>query len=319
MPLESGVRTPKNKKTNTRYLKGELPPEPLPLGHIRRLADEKKENGETFLRLMVCTTKAIPEEERVRGIVQRALGVEHDVPVEIRQIAKYAPYTKEQATEWAAKSWPIMWRGNPTLIKTPLSQTEVDTIVRRLRDVVALAGQRAAGDLPCATIIVDPERDTVVAQHCDDRVSSGNPLHHSVMEAVHDAARAERNRRKALATAGERATPASATATPGLSDSPSPSVSTSTDESQNYLCLNMHVYTTHEPCTMCAMALVHSRIGRLVYIQSSPQSGAIEPTSGAGFGVHWSKQLNWRYEAWKWIGSSDELGSLEVFPADHNP
>lgn len=35
---------------------------------------------------------------------------------------------------------------------------------------------------------------------------------------------------------------------------------------QYYLCSNLHVFTYQEPCVMCAMALVHSRIERLIYM-----------------------------------------------------
>ena len=42
----------------------------------------------------------------------------------------------------------------------------------------------------------------------------------------------------------------------------------------NYRLLDTTLYVTLEPCAMCAMALVHARIGRLVYAASDPKTGA---------------------------------------------
>lgn len=43
---------------------------------------------------------------------------------------------------------------------------------------------------------------------------------------------------------------------------------------QNYRLLNATLYVTLEPCIMCAGAMVHSRIGRLVYGASDEKTGA---------------------------------------------
>ncbi|MYD96170.1 MAG: tRNA adenosine(34) deaminase TadA [Gammaproteobacteria bacterium] len=47
----------------------------------------------------------------------------------------------------------------------------------------------------------------------------------------------------------------------------------------NYRLPNAELYVTVEPCTMCAGALVHARIARLVYGASEPKSGAVESTA----------------------------------------
>jgi len=43
---------------------------------------------------------------------------------------------------------------------------------------------------------------------------------------------------------------------------------------QNYRLPNTTLYVTLEPCAMCAGALVHSRVERLVYATPDPRSGA---------------------------------------------
>lgn len=259
------------------HLREHLPEEKHSLNHIRRLVKEKEQDSVTYLRVVVCSVDCVSERDKIEAIVGAA--------VERRQVSKYQAHTKEQAVEWSAKSWPIMWRGNPAAVPTELTQSEQDQMLRHLKTVALVSKTHRPTELPVATLIVNPIQDKVLITNLDSRCEAGNPLHHSVMQAIHAAADLEAKRRRS-------STPVS------MTDSTESLVSAL--EENNYLCLNLDVYTTHEPCAMCAMALVHSRIGRLVYIKSSPLSGAIEPTSGAGYSIHWNKQLNWRYQAWKW-------------------
>jgi len=50
----------------------------------------------------------------------------------------------------------------------------------------------------------------------------------------------------------------------------------------NYRLTDAVLCVTIEPCLMCVGALVHARIGRLVYGAAEPKSGAIESTVAAG-------------------------------------
>ena len=43
----------------------------------------------------------------------------------------------------------------------------------------------------------------------------------------------------------------------------------------NYRLPDTTLYVTLEPCTMCVGALVHARVGRLVYGAAEPKTGAI--------------------------------------------
>ncbi len=48
----------------------------------------------------------------------------------------------------------------------------------------------------------------------------------------------------------------------------------------NYRLTGATVYSTIEPCAMCAGALVHARIARLVYGAKDPKAGAVETHFG---------------------------------------
>jgi len=57
---------------------------------------------------------------------------------------------------------------------------------------------------------------------------------------------------------------------------------------KNYRLLETTLYVTLEPCVMCAGAIVHSRIKRLVYGASDPKTGA----AGGVFDVFSSAMIN---------------------------
>jgi len=44
----------------------------------------------------------------------------------------------------------------------------------------------------------------------------------------------------------------------------------------NYRLAGSTLYVTLEPCTMCAGAMIHARIGRVVYGAQDPKTGAVE-------------------------------------------
>lgn len=83
-------------------------------------------------------------------------------------------------------------------------------------------------------------------------------------------------------------------------------------EANNYLCLNYHVYTSHEPCVMCAMALVHSRISQLVYLKPSLKTGGVGKHSGHGEMIHLSCALNWKFESFQYLDESMSKGLKEI-------
>lgn len=177
------------------------------------------------------------------------------------QVPMHGPATKEDARSWSDLYWPVSWKGNPTHQLLATAQFEMAQEQAIIDKLVA----SIAGDVPTATIMAEQKdgKINIVCVAKDSRLN--HPTGHSVMNAIQKIADIECARRS--------------------------------DQSQGYLCHNLLVYTTHEPCIMCAMALVHSRIGRLIYLQPHPDGG-IESSHYIGG----RNDLNWTFETWRWIG-----------------
>ncbi|MFA5627542.1 MAG: tRNA adenosine(34) deaminase TadA [Thiohalomonadaceae bacterium] len=60
----------------------------------------------------------------------------------------------------------------------------------------------------------------------------------------------------------------------------------------NYRLVGAHLYVTLEPCAMCAGAMVHARIERVVYGAADPRTGA----AGSVFNLLQTKHLNHQLE-----------------------
>ncbi|PIA99048.1 hypothetical protein CB0940_03344 [Cercospora beticola] len=99
-----------------------------------------------------------------------------------------------------------------------------------------------------------------------------------------------------------------------------------------YLCLKLEVFLTHEPCIMCSMGLVHSRVGRVIFKHRMPATGGLtaEMTRndsgpvGLGYGMCWRKELNWQFMCWEYIpveesGTVDRQSSAGVLKDEKYP
>ncbi len=106
-----------------------------------------------------------------------------------------------------------------------------------MRRALELAQAAAeAGEAPIGAVIVDPETDICVAEAHNRPVASHDPTAHAEILAIRDAA----------ARLG------------------------------NYRLTGLEMFVTLEPCSMCAGAISHARIGRLVYAAADPKGGAVE-------------------------------------------
>ena len=98
------------------------------------------------------------------------------------------------------------------------------------------AAAGAAGEAPIGCVIVD-ERGAVIAEGANAPIASHDPTAHAEVVALRKAAAALQNYR---------------------------------------LAPNLTLYVTLEPCAMCAGAISHARIARLVYGAGDPKGGGVE-------------------------------------------
>ncbi|KAF2155847.1 cytidine deaminase-like protein [Myriangium duriaei CBS 260.36] len=73
-----------------------------------------------------------------------------------------------------------------------------------------------------------------------------------------------------------------------------------------YLCVDLEIYMTHEPCLMCSMAIVHSRFSRCIFGTRMPSSGGMAGDSGLGYGLFWRSELNWKLLCWEYTASKGQ-------------
>ena len=80
----------------------------------------------------------------------------------------------------------------------------------------------------------------------------------------------------------------------------------------NYRLTDATLYVTIEPCLMCVGALVHARIGTLVYGATEPKAGAVESTQRA----HEHPALNHRMTAMGGVLDEDCRALMQRFFQD---
>jgi tRNA(adenine34) deaminase len=78
---------------------------------------------------------------------------------------------------------------------------------------------------------------------------------------------------------------------------------------QNYRLIDCTLYVTLEPCAMCAGALVHARIKRLVYGAGDYKTGA----AGSVFNLVQSEQLNHQLEVTAGVFAEESATKISAF------
>ncbi|CAG2065719.1 unnamed protein product [Timema podura] len=204
-----------------------------------------------------------------------------------QRVCSASPKTRRQFQE-ATLLWPCNFHEDKYLEKVLAGRlfTAKDKLQQQRFMEMALKAARVSvtmGGCGTGAVIVDPKMSgtQVIAVGYDDR--GGHPLKHAAMVVVDLVARGQ----------GGGAWEVKLESKIRMSTKSS---EVRTRRQGPYLCTGYDIYLTREPCAMCAMALVHSRVRRVFY-GSPTQSGAL----GTNAVVHCLKGLNHRYEVFRGV------------------
>ena len=271
---------------------------------------------------VAAPTPAAPSLAALPPAVAAAVGAAADT-IFIARVPRYAAHTKADQKAWKTH-WPVSLRGperSELREVAVLSPEEAAAMRRHMATAWALAERAAAkGRVGNACVIVDPVKDRAVGSAVDG--THAHPLRHAVMQAVEEVAAWQRQtwpdptgassgssggahagckhaadgepqsgllgdlKRQKLAGIGVAASRQAAAEEDSEEDGPG---------ERPYLCTGYDCYLVREPCAMCAMALVHSRLRRVVFCM--PDHGGL--LGGSGLRLHSKRSLNHHYVVYR--------------------
>ncbi|KAJ2611741.1 tRNA-specific adenosine deaminase subunit tad3 [Coemansia sp. RSA 1365] len=267
--------------------------------HVKRVRRESTEPNEKWLLVILCQCKMMDRDK----LDTHLQGTEwENSQISVNKVPSYPPYTRDQFEQWKAL-WPVAYRPPVKLKKLIFNQEEEAYIQKCLSEVDALRHQNySAGSRPVAVIIGNPNTCNIVARSTDKTRKTGNPLRHAAMCCIAQVAQSEVERlaarEKGTLQTGNKSDldgdnihlPLKRTHEECDSKKVEPF-----DDAANYLCEGLDVFSSKEPCVMCTMALVHSRIGRLFFMDEI-ESGGI-----SHYSMHCIKALNHHFTAFKCV------------------
>ena len=305
-----------------------------------KLLDEKmraQNQRQQTLYFLICVTSNLSYENASNLIESLCPPFIHGLQPKLLTITvpRFPPSSEEQARAWSREYWPVAYKKNkffgahPNIVSR--AEKQMQEVAGRWMSLARRVGKESSEGLmgePIGAVVVERNSSqipsiVVVAgdarwNNCEqiEANRNGNVMAHAVMRAIGLVAR---KRRDLLKEDGQGVSKPDSSAY--FMDLPLTHIEAeaymrNTLAPHGYLCLGLELYVTHEPCVMCAMAILHSRFERLVYSERLPRTGGISAevcvegngdashAQGLGYGLFWRSDLNWKLLAWQFISES---------------
>ena len=234
------------------------------------------------------------------------------------------PSSYEEAAQWSLEYWPTVYRRMNPYGPQPaaVEKAEDQLYWNNVADFMALAWKvgnetKAAGlGVGIGAVVAERSWDTlkIVAAAGDarwyvpGRDRNANPLEHAVMRTIGMVGKQRR-----ILLRGRDTDPQNPGDEP-LTSTEAKLIRESELKPSGYLCVELEIFVTHEPCVMCSMALLHSRFGKVIIGHQMPKTGGLtaeKGEAGLGYGLFWRPQLNWKFMTWKWEAEDGEDQSID--------
>jgi len=312
------------------HLRGTLSPnssEPL---------DKARESSDAATVHLIILPSAPPVDQSVVTALLSDLTLG---PLRTTLIPLLPPNSTAQADEFSRKYWPCVYNPSappsshsppPFLISQALEQIsdragwylsiaeELGAEARELR-----RGRGVGVVIVDTDVVAANGGDGIVAVAGDARywhdgapgretgVIDGRPEHHAVMRAISLVAYQHRlSSSSDNPSSPPQALPHPPPMPPESSFlTPTGSLIATGKSTCTYLCTNLSIYISHEPCVCCSMGIIHSRFRSIVFRRRLNATGGmaaeVKPCdksgneSRVGYGLFWRKELNWRCLGWE--------------------
>lgn len=222
------------------------------------------------------------------------------------------PRTKEQASK-ASRSWPVNFHADQPLEAviggSVFSETHLDTMEDQMRLILEAAKVEAIGNSWCngSCSIVDPKSGKVLSLAASR--TNEHPMWHASMLAIdllaHSQGGGSWNLSDGQTDSSTRGTfcyPRSIEKLKfpdcqSLLDNSKRTKTNGKIDDGPYLATGYWAFMLLEPCPLCAMALLHSRVARIFYAVPNKSHGVL----GTKTLLHYAPGLNHRYQVWSGI------------------